>query len=169
MPQSRSRMSQSRVSSSALSAEGNDSATFNCDAVLEVLGYIPLWGNGETESNLEPSFGKKEDLQNPSEEDKEERFAKSRRGTPSVLHAMTAGLSAATVAATAAATACRAADLAAAALAGLEGTTADADPGVSPAAATAWALAAGPVSTVVSLLLAGRFKEPSALGVIESS
>ena len=96
-------MSQSRVSSSTLSAEGNDSATFNCDAVLEVLGYIPLWGNGETESNLEPSFGKKEDLQNPSEEDKEERFSKSRRGTPSVLHAMTAGLSAATVAATAAA------------------------------------------------------------------
>ena len=102
MPQSRSRMSQSRVSSSALSAEGNDSATFNCDAVLEVLGYIPLWGNGETESNLEPSFGKKGD-RNPSEEDKEERFAKSRRGTPSVLHAMTAGLSAATVVATAAA------------------------------------------------------------------
>jgi hypothetical protein len=73
------------------------------------------------------------------------------------------------VAATAAATACRAADLAATALAGLEGTTADADPGVSPAAATAWALAEGPVSTVVSLLLAGRFKEPLALGVIESS
>ena len=73
------------------------------------------------------------------------------------------------VAATAAATACRTADLAAAALAGLEGTTADADPGVSLAAATAWALAAGPVSTVVSLLLAGRFKESSASGVIESS
>ena len=72
------------------------------------------------------------------------------------------------VAATAAATACRAAGLAAA-LAGLEGTTADADPGASPAAATAWALAAGPVSTVVSLLLAGRFKEPRAVGVIESS
>jgi len=87
-----------------LSAEGNDSATFNCDAVLEVLGYIPLWGNRETESKLDgPSFGKKEDLRNPSEEDKEEQFSKSRRGTPSVVHALTAALSAATVAATAAA------------------------------------------------------------------
>ena len=103
MPQSRSRMSQSRVSSSALSAEGNDSATFNCDAVLEVLGYIPLWGNGETESKLKPSFGKKEDLRNPSEEDKEDRLAKSRRGTPSIVDALTAGLGAATAAATAAA------------------------------------------------------------------
>ena len=65
-------------------------------------------------------------------------------------------MAAAPVAATAAATACKAAGLTADVLLGLGGTptkagVADAEPGASPATATACALAAGPVSAVVFL------------------